>query len=263
MPVLGACVPPPVADAYCGPAARATPSGACVFRVCASTDVVDIDAGCIPSGSLLHGGPRSCAAGASLAVEDSRSVCVPADAACPRGAHADGAACAYPPTCPPGTLPVPGGSCRPIVLRGGGGSSRLVDLGAWALLALGVDGGRGSADLCRPFQSHPVALELGPAEELPLRLRIALSAPGNDVTRISAEVQASTPGAAHPLPPAASALAETAVATLLEPLRGLGGETTATRVDVEVRCAAGVASVAPAVVPPVAPVVAPAAPRMR
>src|SRR5580698_5302159 len=61
--VLGACVPPPVADAYCGGAARAAASGACVFPVCGADDAVDLDAGCVPLGALLHGGPRACGAG--------------------------------------------------------------------------------------------------------------------------------------------------------------------------------------------------------
>ena len=62
------------------------------------------------------------------------------------------------------------------------------------------------------------------------------------VTRVSAEVRVTAPGAA--VPPAAAALAERAVASLVEPLRGLGGEATATRVDVEVRCDLGIAAVA-------------------
>lgn len=235
VPVLGACVPPPVADGYCGPAAHAEASGACVFPVCAGNDAVDVEAGCVPLGGLLHGGPRSCSAGASLAIEERRSVCIPVDAACPRGTRAEGPACAHPPACPPGTLAT-AGACRPIVLRGEGGA-RLVDLGAWAAIVLGVDGGAGSADLCRPLQARPLAWELGAGERITPHLRVALSAPGNDVTRVSAEVRVTSPG--HPLPPGAAGLAEQSVGSLLEPLRGLGGETTATRVDVEVRCEVG------------------------
>jgi hypothetical protein len=242
VPVLGACVPPPVADAYCGAAARADDDGGCVFRACDPSAVVDVDAGCIAVASLLHGGPRTCDAGQSLVVEEHRSACIAADAACPRGTHAAGASCVHPPSCPPGTLGT-GATCRPIVLRGDDGTTR-VDLGAWAALALGIDGGPGSADLCRPLQAHPLALELGPREELALRLHIVLSAPDSDVSRVSAEVRTAAgprvgavPG--HALAPAAATLAEASVATLLEPLRGLGGETTAPRVEVEVRCQVG------------------------
>jgi hypothetical protein len=244
LPVLGACVPPPVADAYCGPAARAADDGGCVFRACDPSAAVDVDAGCIAVASLLHGGPRTCDAGQALVVEEHRSACVAADAACPRGTRAAGAACVHPPSCPPGTLGA-GSSCRPIVLRGDDGTAR-VDLGAWAALALGIDGGPGSADLCRPLQAHPLALELGPGEALGLRVHVVLSAPDGDVSRVSADVRTTAaPGAgavpapAHALAPAAATLAEASVATLLEPLRGLGGEATATRVEVEVRCQVG------------------------
>jgi len=205
--------------------------------VCGASDAVDVDAGCVPLAGLLHGGPRSCGEGASLAIEERRAMCIPADAACPRGTHAEGVTCAHGPACPPGTL-ADAGSCRPIVLRGEGGS-RLVDLGAWAALVLGADGGPGSADLCRPLQARPLSWELGPGDRLALHLRIALSAPANDVSRVSAEVRVTSPGAVHPLPPAGAALAEQAVGSLIEPLRGLGGEATAARVDVEVRCEVG------------------------
>jgi hypothetical protein len=68
-------------------------------------------------------------------------------------------------------------------------------------------------------------------------VHVTLSAPDNDVTRLSAEVSVQGPTASGPaLLPAVAALADRAVASLIEPLRGLGGETTATRVDVEVRC---------------------------
>jgi hypothetical protein len=248
--VLGACVPPPVADAYCGPVGKATASGACAFPVCAADEAVDVDAGCTPLLALLDGGPRSCGPGGSLVVEDRRRVCIPAGAACPRGSQAQGGTCTYAPGCPPGSLPDAGG-CRAVVLRGAHGA-RLVDLGAWAALVLGVDGGPASSDLCRPLEAHPLALGRSPGDDVALRLHVTLSAPGSDVTRVSAEVRAQGPATSQadpvhavPLPSsvpafstlsALSTLAERAVASLIEPLRGLGGETTAARVDVDVHC---------------------------
>jgi hypothetical protein len=245
VPVLGACVPPPVADRYCGPAARAATNGACVYPSCDATDAVDIDDGCTPLIGLLRGGPSACPPGASLVVEERRAVCISADAACPRGTRASGTACVHPPACPPGTLAT-ARACRPVVLRGPGeDGATLVDLGAWAAVVLGVDGGPASSDLCRPLQSRPLAWGLGPGDVLPLTLHVVLSAPDADVTRIGAEVRASTPLAGRPLPPGAANLAEVAVSTLLEPLRGLGGQASAARVEVEVRCDLGSPRAAP------------------
>jgi hypothetical protein len=233
-----------VADGYCGPVAKATPSGACAFPVCSVDEAVDVDAGCTPLLALENGGPLSCAPGASLVVEDRRRVCIPADAACPRGTQAEGALCAHRPGCPPGSLAADG-VCRPVVLRGVHGVP-LIDLGAWTALALGVDGGPASSDLCRPLEAHPLVLGLPPpASALALRLHIALSAPDDDVTRLSADVSASASAQAPaasgetPAPSSLATLAERAVASLIEPLRGLGGETNATRVEVDVQCSLG------------------------
>jgi hypothetical protein len=104
-------------------------------------------------------------------------------------------------------------------------------------VVLGADGGAGSAELCRPLQAHPVTLGVAPHESLELRVRTVLSTPDQDVTRVHGSVTVAVQGAATaPLPPEASRLAERALAGLLEPLRSLGGQATASTVEVEVRC---------------------------
>lgn len=250
--VLGACVPPPVADAYCGGAARATgPAHACAYPVCGPGEVDDVDAGCVDLAAVSHGGPKACARGA-LVVEGRRFVCVPSEAACPQGSHArpprprDAAGgdageapaalvpCDHPPSCPPGTLPA-SGACRPVVLRGGrAGAGPVIDLGAWAALVLGTDGGPGTPDLCRPLQRHPFEVGLTPGESVELRLVLALRVPDQDVSAVHADVSLKSPS--RPLPPAASALAEKALRALVEPLRGLGGQASTSALEVEVRC---------------------------
>jgi hypothetical protein len=228
--------------------------------------VDDVDAGCVDLSAVARGGPKACPQGA-LVVAGRRFVCVSAEAACPQGSHArpdtpagdagaaDGGGsgggnvtCDHPPSCPPGTLPS-GGACRPVVLRGArSGTGAVVDLGAWAALVLGADGGPGSSDLCRPLQLHPFEVGLAPGESAELRLRIALRVPDQDVSAVHGHVDVTL--AAHPLarPPlagegprqtnlgSASALAERALAALIEPLRGLGGDSTASALEVEVRC---------------------------
>jgi hypothetical protein len=117
----------------------------------------------------------------------------------------------------------------------------VVDLGAWAALVLGVDGGPGTSDLCRPLQLHPFEVGLAPGESVELRLVLALRVPDQDVSAVHADVSLT----ARPLAGAgprqtnlgvSSALAERALGALLEPLRGLGGEASASALEVEVRC---------------------------
>jgi hypothetical protein len=116
-----------------------------------------------------------------------------------------------------------------------------VDVGAWANLVLGPDGGDGSAELCRPLAQRPDALGLTKGDELTLRVNVALAFPDQDLTRLHARVSvrssaSSKDTAARSLPSTAERAAIDSVQTLLEPLRSLGGEATATEVKVEVRC---------------------------
>jgi hypothetical protein len=126
-------------------------------------------------------------------------------------------------------------ACRPIVSRGAGRPGATVDVGAWALVVLGPDGGAGSPDLCRPLAQRPEALGLTRGESAALRLRISLAVPDQDMTRVHAAVVALRDDGGS-LPTAAQTVANTAMQTLLEPLRSLGGEATAAEVKVEVRC---------------------------
>jgi hypothetical protein len=266
--VLGACVPPTAADAYCGPAAKVRSSdGRCAFPVCRESEVVDVDTGCSGVGALWRGG-RACAAGLPI-VEGGRFACVPGDAACPPGTHAvspspsvsatgqrpPGAdrpkpagptegrertqtptSCEYALACPAGSLPAEGG-CRPIVSRGAR-SATVVDVGAWAALVLGFDGGRGSSDLCRRLQAHPSALDLSPGESSTVAIRVVLSFPGQDISAAysTTTIRANGADGAGGLPPAAADLAARATGALVELLRGLGGQASSSRVEVEVRC---------------------------
>ena len=238
--VLGACVVPAVADAYCMPPARSTASGGCAMPVCASTDAVDMETGCVPLSGLLAGGAAACPADAALVVDARRASCIPRDAACPRGTTAQGAACVSPMTCPAGSL-ARAGACVPIVTRGVHGVPR-VDVGAWAAYVLGIDGGDGAPTLCRPIAAHPAPFALAAGDKVPLAIRVALAFPDVDVASVHATVAVSATGG-HALPPAAVALVESSVGSLVEPLRGLGGEASAGMVELEVRCL--VASLAP------------------
>jgi len=236
--VLGACVPPGVRDAYCGPAARPGPDGACAFRTCDVAEALDDGGRCIPVSAVARSGPR-CEPPAVLVVTGrGHAACVPPDAACPRGAFAAGDACRAPPSCPAGALWT-GRDCRSFVGRGPRG--HVVDLGVWAALVLGSSGGPASPALCRPLESSPLAFELSRGDRMVVRVAISVSVPDQDVSGVFASVraqaeQAEPPHTTHPLSPASEGIVTRAVSTLIEPLRALGGESSTAAVQVEVRC---------------------------
>jgi hypothetical protein len=130
-----------------------------------------------------------------------------------------------------------------VVTTGPRGS--VVDLGAWTALALGTGGGPGSPELCRPLESSPLAFDLARGDRIEVRLAISLSVPDQDLSRVFGSVRAQIGdgggapgqgGQGRPLTAAAQGLVTRAVVTLVEPLRGLGGESSTAAVEVEVRC---------------------------
>jgi hypothetical protein len=279
----------------------------CVFRSCGRGEALDLTSGsCVPRvglaglPSVLRAGV--CPESTSPVVTGGRLACLDEEAACPRGTRLDSSSkrpvCARPPQCPPGTLPERtkgAGACRPIVSLGPDGR-RSVDVGAWATLVLGVDGGPGTDDLCRPLFQHADVFGLQPhlpapkpsadervdagdegneaeqerqAETGAVELLVWLTAPDQDIARVHARVErrrqrrpktetdmdtdtetapetapetATGAGSSGPSGAEANRLATEAVETLLEPLRGLGGEANAAEAKVEVRCVPGAAA---------------------
>jgi hypothetical protein len=269
--LLGACVPMAVGDAFCGPAGHVDAHGTgCAFRTCGAAESLDVASGaCVSRGALPHGGSTACTDGVSI-VEDGAAMCVEPAAACPRGTEPGaGGACLGPPVCPPGSI-AEGHACRPVVTTGTGVTGRRVDVGAWAALALGVDGGVGSRALCQPLalrpgvfpplpvtgpvaapepsnadggvagdSAHRTAAIGGAAGDgrSGLRIAVALFVPDQDVSRVHAEVTARD-AAGHPVSPAGEAVVSATVGTMVELLRGLGGEASTAAVALEVRCGA-------------------------
>jgi hypothetical protein len=263
-----------------------TPEG-CVFRSCGRGEALDLTTGsCVPQAglaglpSVLRAG--ACPEGTSAVATVGRLACLDAEATCPRGTRLDSSSkrpiCARPPQCPPGTLPDGRGpliptvapTCRPIVSVGPDGR-RSVDVGGWAALVLGVDGGPGTDDLCRPLLQRPDVFGLQPQPAAPaqdeepdagssdadraqadagaagaasaagavggVRLLIWLTFPDQDIARVHARgIQASASRGPSGTEAEANRLVTEAVETLLEPLRGLGGEASAAEARVEVRC---------------------------
>jgi hypothetical protein len=244
--LLGACVPPSVGDAFCGPAAVLEPGG-CAFRTCAPGERLDVAAGgCLRVVAVHPDVPDAggCTDAGLPLLQDGRLACAPSDATCPRGSRrADGAAaCERGPRCPAGSLP-DGDGCRAIVTVGGRFGDRRVDVGAWAALVFGFDGGAGSREFCQPLQQHSSALDL--ARGTSVEVGVSMGVPDQDITRVRADVHVTTieaGGGAAASRPGGTELQRLVLAdvgTLLEALRGLGGESTSAAVDVRVRCDLG------------------------
>jgi hypothetical protein len=209
---------------------------------------VDVVTGrCIQTHSPDAPDASVCADAGLPLLEDGRLTCAPSDATCPRGSRraAGLAVCERSPRCPAGSV-ADGSGCRAIVTVGGQYGGHRVDVGAWAALVLGFDGGSGSRELCQPLQQNSASLTLPHAAAV--QVAVSLTVPDQDISRVRAEVQVVTTQTedrdrgvvSDEEPPRAGVdlqrLASADVATLLEALRGLGGEATAAAVEVRLRC---------------------------
>jgi hypothetical protein len=228
-------VPAAVGDAFCGPAARIGADG-CAFRSCPGDEAVDVASGsCLARSTLGHHEGAPCTKGTAPLVESGRVACVDPEATCPRGTRRDGTTCARGSLCPPGSL-AEGKACRPIVMSGAPGTPARIDVGAWAALALGVDGGSGQAALCSPLAQRPTAFGLESGGVLTLNIHVALAVPDEDMSRVHATVVAADADGHHLLTAVGQNLVVRAVDAQVEALRSLGGVASTAAVEVRVRC---------------------------
>ncbi len=212
----------------------------CAARVCAPDEALDIASGACAPRAGVRGAPASCPDAAVVVDRRGAAACLRSADTCPHGTRREGERCARPPACPPGTLPESAG-CRAFVSAGAGPSTApRVDVGAWAAIALGIDGGPGSDDLCRDVARRADAFDLEPGETRSTLIHIALTIPDQDTTRASATVHLQIADGANgspgPAPPAAGEVVERAVASRVEPFRGLGGEASTAGFEVAVHC---------------------------
>ena len=192
----------------------------------------------------------ACGPDATLFLDHGRRICGTGDAGCPRGARRSGGVCGRSEHAVPRRVasgPAIAG-CRPIVVRGP--SKRRVDVGGWAALAIGTDGGFGSPDLCRPLEQEAQVFDAaGSSGGPPIRVRIALQFPDQDLSRESARIDA-WDAQGQALHRDASRVVERAVTTMAELLRSLGRSNCSASVDV----ATSAAAIRSSLVPPPAPV---------
>jgi hypothetical protein len=248
--VAGACASPAQAEAYCGKGARPD-HGGCAPVTCPTsaprTTPADLATGaCLPVRALrdlasahdLVVGPDEtlgCGEDDALVVEADRFGCVPLAASCGRGAHLRGRACVANGACPPGSLADHGG-CSSFVSRAPSGAP-IVDLGTWARLELGPDGGEGAPDLCAPLAQRPWGFTADNGVPMPtLRIDVQLVLDDNDVTRVHARVAAVDASSNRALPARAAGMVERTVGPLLDALRAVGGSSSAASVTLSVRC---------------------------
>jgi hypothetical protein len=245
MLVAGACVASSVADAYCGVTAIAT-RGGCVVRPCTAGEQLDASTGACVGAALLrqaaadsnvsveHDAPLACEDGSPPVLGDGRLACVPRDALCPRGTRRRGSECDRAPSCAAGEAR-DGDRCHPLVRRGGRGP--LVDVGAWLYAVVGPDGGEGSHDLCAPIALRPAAFGVAPRAAMRVRVTVDLRIPDQDTSLVQLEVAAVDEATGLPLPGAAASLVAASASSLVETLRGLGGEASAAAAHTTVTCA--------------------------
>jgi hypothetical protein len=192
---------------------------------CGDGETLDVDRGACVRRSFVTSG--DCKPPGVGVVESGEERCLPPEATCPRGTRRDKTSCVRPRDCPAGSLATRDG-CRSVVGGDPARGTTRVDVGAWVAVVLGADSGHGSPELCGPLALRPGALRVAKGAAQRLDLRVILAIPDADVSRVHADVDVQ--------PEAAHESAELAVAPLIEALRALGGESSATGVEVDVFC---------------------------
>jgi hypothetical protein len=235
--VLGACVEPHEANAYCG-RARVFEGGRCVPRACPEAQRADWVTGeCLGARALRtiathqhvvvgEDETLGCHDGSALVIASGRARCVDegdagaawAEFPCVRGAAFDAQL----------------GRCVRVVSSSNEGM--LVDVATWTRAVFGADGGPGSARFCERIGVDPFAFGVDVAAETTTRIAIQLDFPNNDITQLHGRIWVAEDGGASRLPPSATTFAETTLRPFVEALRAIGGTASAASVSSVVRC---------------------------
>jgi len=243
----GACIPLRLAEQFCGRASTPRPGGGCARTACAPGEALDLEHGiCLPQSSvyltLLHGQPRdeddtripTCRDG-RMTSRNGRLACAKGPRSCGRGerfvptadAAADVGACEMVPVCGAGEMYDAQATHACVRLVRGGA----LDVGTWARLAIGTDGGEGTNAFCAPVRAAMLGSSAFGVD--PAHFQVRLVVPDNDVTQASSRLVA-RPGT----PTVAADAAERSLEELVEMLRFHGGTALAASVSLDVSCSA-------------------------
>jgi hypothetical protein len=238
--IAGACVPRAVAASVCDGDLE---GAACARSRCPDGQIPVAAGPCVPLAGLRASAShpwivpdeRGALACPAHSVAHARSgsprpalLCL-SETACLPGTSWDGARCTPEVACAPGRVfSAEGKVCVPVTAPDARGGT--VDLARWVAVAIGVDGGPGSALLCGALGQNPhLAGVLDRA--VPVDLTFTVDVPGNDATNADVRV--------HATPREMAALATPISGVLASALRGLGSTTSATRARTTVRCVIG------------------------
>jgi hypothetical protein len=214
---MGACLEPTTARVLCGGNGPGS-GGTCQQGACGAGEVMVLRAG---GGCMASPATSPCRAEERLYRSDQgRAVCVD-QAICPARQQWDGKRCAAPPECAAGTL-AHNGTCAAFLDREG-----YVNLGVWANSAIGLDGGTGSAELCRGLLPGMLSSTF-PGMRATIWLNVAINAVEQDTSRAEVSVKSSL----APLQSSAQASASAIVSSL----RDTGRPSNAARVERRVSC---------------------------
>ncbi len=238
-PLLGACVGQETGAKFCGLAARFV-NGACETTTCATDQALDLESGaCMPQAAIDSASrikleedehARCHSDGRALVIARGTPFCVSPGDVCARGsryARGSAAACGAPAGCEAGeVLDEVADRCVRIVHSDRTGY--VVDVGAWTRAVLGPDGGVGSKALCQPLlTAEAQSFVVGRVD-----MRIDLAFPSNDVSLVAPTViVGSDDKRVVPVPTVMAAMTQ-----LIEPLRMIGGTSTAGVVSTHVVC---------------------------
>jgi hypothetical protein len=131
--------------------------------------------------------------------------------------------------------PVRGACVRVVTTRDGDSASDVVDVGTWARLAFGSDGGAGSSDVCSALARNPNAFALAMQGTATITVQIDLSFPNNDVSQATVRSRATSESGTTSASAAVAAL-DAAILPAVQHLGAFGGTASAAATHTSVRC---------------------------